>query len=200
MRSCIERSTRGQHGAVAHAGVEDAHRRRPRLEQAQLEVDPLGDDPLLGTGADEEEVLLPVVVEAKAPAWPARAAGSADVAMPAAPVASCAADSWPRRAMKARTRSTVCVVTRPPKRSRGTNLPSLTTRRPKVDSAIPAARQKLAISCSSASFPARRRALAGWARRLVSRGAGAGWGCIRRDGRPSSSHLQPMGRKWDTSH
>ena len=45
--------------------------------QRQLEVDPLGDDPLLGAGADEEKVLLPVVVEAKAAALrpPGRPAG-----------------------------------------------------------------------------------------------------------------------------
>src|SRR5262249_28247198 len=54
--------------------------------------------------------------------------------------------------MKARTRSTVSVVTRPPRRRRLTSLPSFTARRPKVDSAMRALRQKSAISRRSTSL------------------------------------------------
>src|SRR5262249_59658253 len=51
--------------------------------------------------------------------------------------------------MKARMRSRVSVVMRPPLRSRVVSLPSLTARRPKVDSASPLWRQYSEISCSS---------------------------------------------------
>src|ERR1043166_9386874 len=54
--------------------------------------------------------------------------------------------------MKARMRSSVSVVMRPPLRSRLASLPSLTARRPKVDSATPVRRQKSAISRRMASF------------------------------------------------
>src|SRR5436305_4691707 len=54
--------------------------------------------------------------------------------------------------MKPRMRSSVSVVMRPPLRSRLASLPSLTARRPKVDSARPAWRQKSEISCRMASF------------------------------------------------
>src|SRR5215472_12563738 len=46
-------------------------------------------------------------------------------------------------------RSSVSVVMRPPLRSRAASLPSLTARRPKVDSARPVRRQYSEISCSS---------------------------------------------------
>jgi len=52
-------------------------------------------------------------------------------------------------------RSSVSVVMRPPLRSRLASLPSLTARRPKVDSATPVRRQKSAISRRMASFIAR---------------------------------------------
>src|SRR5713226_7864724 len=51
--------------------------------------------------------------------------------------------------MKARMRSSVSVVMRPPWRSRLASLPSLTARRPNVDSAKPVWRQYSEISCSS---------------------------------------------------
>ena len=54
--------------------------------------------------------------------------------------------------MKARTRSTVSVVTRPPRRSRLTSLPSFTASRPKVDSAMRALRQNSAMSRRSVSL------------------------------------------------
>jgi hypothetical protein len=57
-------------------------------------------------------------------------------------------------AMKARMRSSVSVVMRPPLRRRLASLPSLTARRPKVDSASPVWRQKSEISCRIASFMA----------------------------------------------
>src|SRR5947209_2374980 len=47
--------------------------------------------------------------------------------------------------MKSLTRVRVSGVTRAPSRSRATNLPSLTARRPKVDSAMPVRRQKSAM-------------------------------------------------------
>jgi hypothetical protein len=53
---------------------------------------------------------------------------------------------------EARTRSTVSVPTRPPRRRRLTSLPSLTARRPKVDSAILARRQYSAMSRRSVSL------------------------------------------------
>src|SRR5262249_31311432 len=48
--------------------------------------------------------------------------------------------------------STVSVLTRPPRRRRLTSLPSLTARRPKVDSAILARRQYSVMSRRSASL------------------------------------------------
>ena len=54
-----------QHGAVAHAGVEQPQRRRARMDVGQLHADALGDDPLLAAGGDEQQVFLPVVVEAE---------------------------------------------------------------------------------------------------------------------------------------
>ena len=55
-------------------------------------------------------------------------------------------------AMKARMRSSVSVVMGPPLRRRLASLPSLTARRPKVDSASPVWRQKSEISRRMASF------------------------------------------------
>src|SRR5262249_1404546 len=76
-------------------------------------------------------------------------------------------------AMKARMRSSVSVVMRPPLRRRLASLPSLTARRPNVDSASPVWRQKSEISRKMASFmrcPRRFlvRRIAAWAR-LVPR-------------------------------
>src|SRR5262249_28514168 len=67
-REAVVRRTHdaGENGAVAHAGVEEPQRGRPRLDAVELELDALRDHPFLGAGADEEQVLLPVVVEAKA--------------------------------------------------------------------------------------------------------------------------------------
>ena len=55
----------GQHGAVAHAGVEHAHRRRLGMEVGELHADAARDHLLLAAGVDEQQVLLPVVEEAE---------------------------------------------------------------------------------------------------------------------------------------
>ena len=61
----MARITRVEHGAVAHAGVEHAHRRRARMDVGELHADALGDHPFLAAGGDEQQVFLPVVVEAE---------------------------------------------------------------------------------------------------------------------------------------
>ena len=64
-----------QHGAVAHAGVEQAKGRRLGGQCAQLPGGPLGHGPLLVARRDEREVLLAVVVEAErsgVAAWPGK--------------------------------------------------------------------------------------------------------------------------------
>ena len=53
------------HGTVPGARVEDVQRRRGRAQVAQLVAHPFADRPFLPAGGDEEEVLLPVVEEAK---------------------------------------------------------------------------------------------------------------------------------------
>ncbi len=65
----------------------------------------------------------------------ARMSGSSSGGDSPAPGAPCFTMNW-------FTRSRVSGVTRAPSRSRATNLPSLTARRPKVDSAMPVRRQK----------------------------------------------------------
>ena len=54
-----------EHRAIAHAGIEDAYRRRPRMDLAQLEPDAARDHVLLAAGVDEQQVLLAVVEEAE---------------------------------------------------------------------------------------------------------------------------------------
>ena len=54
-----------EHRAVAHAGVEQAHRGRARVDVAELEPDARRDHVLLAAGVDEEQVLLAVVEEAE---------------------------------------------------------------------------------------------------------------------------------------
>ncbi len=54
-----------EHRAVAHAGVEQAHRGRARMDVAELEPDALRHHVLLAAGVDEQQVLLPVVEEAE---------------------------------------------------------------------------------------------------------------------------------------
>src|SRR5262249_55921966 len=54
-----------EHGAVAHAGVEQAHRRRTRMDVAELEAHAPRDHVLLAAGIDEQQVLLAVVEEAE---------------------------------------------------------------------------------------------------------------------------------------
>jgi hypothetical protein len=55
-----------QHGAVADAGIEDAKRRRRRLQVTKLERDPVADLGLLAAGRDEQQVFLAVVEESEA--------------------------------------------------------------------------------------------------------------------------------------
>ena len=55
-----------QHGAVADAGIEDAQRRRRRLQIAEFERDAVADLGLLAAGRDEQQILLPVVEEPEA--------------------------------------------------------------------------------------------------------------------------------------
>ena len=55
----------GEHGAVAHAGVEHPERRRPRVDVPELQPRALRHRPLLAAGVDEHQVLLAVVVEAE---------------------------------------------------------------------------------------------------------------------------------------
>jgi hypothetical protein len=117
------------------------------MDIGELQPDALGDHPFLAAGVDEEQIFLPVVVEAEilAVASPGSAiVGTAGAALSAPFVAGARG-----RAIKARTRSSVSVVTRPPSRSRLTSLPSLTARRPNVDSAMPTRRQYPEISCNS---------------------------------------------------
>ena len=53
------------HGAVAHARVEHAHRRRARMDVGELKRDTIGDDPFFAAGVDEQEIFLPIVEEAE---------------------------------------------------------------------------------------------------------------------------------------
>ena len=137
-----------EHRAVAHSGVEQAKRGRARVDIGELHPDALGDHPFLAAGGDEQQVFLAVVVEAEV------------VRRPGGGLRNCEDKADGRavdrgsgsRPIKARTRSTVSVVTRPPMRSRLTSLPSFTASRPKVDSAMRARRQNSAISCRSVSL------------------------------------------------
>jgi hypothetical protein len=54
-----------QHGAVAHAGVEHAHRGRRRMQVGELQADAAGDGFLLAAGVDEQQIFLAVVEEAE---------------------------------------------------------------------------------------------------------------------------------------
>ena len=53
----------GEHGAVSHAGVEHAERRRLGMDVGELQPGAFGDHPFLRAGVDEGEVFLAVVVE-----------------------------------------------------------------------------------------------------------------------------------------
>ena len=54
-----------QHGAVAHAGVEQPHRGRLGMDVSELEPDAARHHVLLAAGIHEQQVLLPVVEEAE---------------------------------------------------------------------------------------------------------------------------------------
>ena len=98
---------------------------------------------------------------------------------------------------KALTRSSVSGVMRAPSRRRATNLPSLTARRPKVDSAMPARRQNSemlsnrpipasAMGCASSALPRQ-----GWSLRFARR---LGANIVGRQPQMVHDIL------WDTSH
>ena len=145
-----------QHGAVADAGVEHPQRRRARMDVGEFQRDAVGHHPLFAAGVDEQQILLPVVEEAEVALRIGRAgcarrhghcrrrSAARSAAAPGSirRCASCARAitvgrmvAWRLVAMKARMRSSVSVVMRPPWRRRLASLPSLTARRPKVDSA-----------------------------------------------------------------
>ena len=139
-----------QHRAVADAGVEHPHRRRARVDVDEFFGDAVRDLPFLAAGVDEQQIFLPVVEEAEVALRIARLDRRRPATMPAP---ASARDSRERSmtigrgpcggcaAMKPWMRSRVSVVMRPPLRSRAASLPSLTARRPKVDSARPVCRQ-----------------------------------------------------------
>ena len=54
-----------EHGAVADAGVEDAHCRRARMQMRKLLGDAVRHLPLFAAGVDEQQIFLPVVEEAE---------------------------------------------------------------------------------------------------------------------------------------
>ena len=51
--------------AIAHAGVEHAHRRRAGVDVRELQADAARDHALLAAGVDEQQIFLPVVEEAE---------------------------------------------------------------------------------------------------------------------------------------
>jgi hypothetical protein len=55
----------GEHRAVAHAGVEHAHRRRLGMQVGELQVDAARHHLLLAAGVDEQQIFLAVVEEAE---------------------------------------------------------------------------------------------------------------------------------------
>ena len=131
----------GQHRAVAHAGVEHAHRRRLGMQVGELHADAARHHLLLAAGVDEQQVLLAVVEEAEVARGRALGAGASWRSRRGRPAtrssgissrgATGASTPWLVR--KALTRSSVSGVMRAPSRRRETNLPSLTARRPKVE-------------------------------------------------------------------
>src|SRR5436190_4094024 len=80
-------------------------------------------------------------------AAPARISARSSGGESPAPASPCLVMNW-------LTRCRVSGVTRAPSRSRATNLPSFTARRPKVDSAMPVRRQKSEMLPSSVPAPA----------------------------------------------
>ena len=103
-----------KHRAVAHAGVEQAQCRRPWVDVGEFHADPLGDDPLLAAGGDEQQVFLAIVVEAEV----VRGAGRRRLAQQASGAGMPFTAPACSPTMKARTRFTVSLVTRPPRRRR----------------------------------------------------------------------------------
>ena len=149
-----------QHRAVADAGVEHANRRRARMQVRKLFGDAVRHFPFFAAGIDEQQIFLPVVEEAEI----ALRIGAGLAPCAAGARRQLHAERLQRRmevgrvsrdrsitigrgpcggwvAIKPWMRSSVSVVMRPPLRSRAVSLPSLTARRPKVDSARPVDRQ-----------------------------------------------------------
>ena len=146
----------GQHRAIAHAGVEHANGRRLGMQVGELHADAPRNHLLLAAGVDEQQILLPVVEEAeiarRSLLGAALGLGRATALARAATASArggLAGAATPRVVRKALTRSRVSGVMRAPSRRRATNLPSLTARRPKVDSAMPARRQNSEMLSSS---------------------------------------------------
>ena len=131
----------GEHRAVAHAGVEHAHRRRLGVQVGELQADAARHHLLLAAGVDEQQILLAVVEEAEVARGRALARRPISPPGAASPPtrSSCISSrgatgaSTPWLVRKALTRSSVSGVMRAPSRRRETNLPSLTARRPNVE-------------------------------------------------------------------
>ena len=141
-----------QHGAVADAGVEQPQRRRARMDVGEFEPDPAGDHPLFAAGVDEQQIFLPVVEEAEV----ALRIGARPAARPVARRGRRRPADAPRALDDRGTRGArgrpvavhegadaverlggdAAAVAQP-----AGSLPSLTARRPKVDSASPVCRQ-----------------------------------------------------------
>ena len=143
-----------QHRAVADAGVEHANRRRARMQVRQLFGDPvrhfhfllqvLTNSRYFCRLSKKRELRCGSVGFAPAavapPAAARRAAAAAERKADAFGDLSITIGRGPCGgwvAIKPWIRSSVSVVMRPPLRSRAVSLPSLTARRPKVDSASP---------------------------------------------------------------
>src|SRR6266404_553969 len=111
------------------------------MDVGQFERDAARDHPFFAAGVDEQQVLLPVVEEAEVALGIAFAGrhrcGRGDGGARARSMTAGRASAVRLVSMKPRMRSSVSVVMRPPLRSRAVSLPSLTARRPKVDSARP---------------------------------------------------------------
>ena len=136
-RRCIWRITPVSTVPSPMPASNSAERRRLRVDMGELHAGAIRDHPFLRAGVDEGEVFLAVVVEPEggpASCPPGAGLGGFRARRGLGTCRAHAPFSWRKR----RTRSTVAVVTPLPPRSRPTNLPSLTTIRPNVVSAMPA--------------------------------------------------------------
>ena len=160
-----------------------ADRRGLGVEMRKLHADAARHHLLLAAGIDEQQVFLAVVEEAEVAGGrafrcrPASSPGAGDRSPGAAASARAetigASTPWVVRKML--TRSRVSGVMRAPSLRRETNFPSLTARRPKVDSAMPARRQNSEMLSNSptAACAIARNSLEGWIRRLCRKAKAA---------------------------